>query len=62
MLTPSYGFCCTPLTITGLGQAGGFKHRRGDVDHVMELRANFTFSLDTVRPVDDGAVASAAPV
>ena len=44
------------------GYAGRFENRRSDVDDVAELRANFALGLDALRPVDDGAVAGAAPV
>ena len=38
----------------------GFQDGWRDIDHVMELRANFAPRLDSFRPVDDGAVACAA--
>ena len=44
------------------GEAGGFEDRRGDVDDVGELRTQTTLLLDPVGPVDDRAVAGAAPV
>ena len=45
-----------------LGQSGGFEHGRGDVDHVVELRADLAARCDAARPVDDRAVARSAPV
>ena len=45
-----------------LGQAGRLEDRRRDVDHVVELRADLALGLDALGPVDDGAVARAAPV
>ena len=62
MLTPSIGFCSTPCTVVGLRQAGRFEDRRRDVDHVVELVAHLAARLDALGPVDDRAVARAAPV
>ena len=62
MLTPSIGCWATPLTAVGCGQPGGFEHGGGDVDHVVELRANLAARGDPARPVDDRAVARSAPV
>ena len=62
MLTPSIGSCWTPFTEDRLGQARRLEDRRRDVDHVVELRADLALGLDPLRPVDDGAVARAAPV
>ena len=45
MLTPSIGSCGTPLTDDRLGQPGRFEDRRGDVDHVVELRAHLALAL-----------------
>ena len=45
-----------------LRQPGGVEHGRGDVDHVVELGADLALGLDASRPVDDRAVARAAPV
>ena len=46
----------------GLGQPGGIEHRRRDVDHVVELRADLALGRDALGPVDDRAVAGPAPV
>ena len=45
-----------------LGYSCRFENRRRDVDDVAELRADLALGLDAFRPVDDGAVACAAPV
>ena len=45
-----------------LGELRGVEHRRGDVDHVVELRADLASRLDAARPVHDRPVARAAPV
>ena len=45
MLTPSIGFCCTPLTKVGSGSPASLQDGRRDVDHVMELAAEFAFPL-----------------
>jgi hypothetical protein len=39
-----------------------FEHGRRDVDHVRELMTHLAFRLDTLRPMDDRAVAGPAPV
>ena len=44
------------------GKPRGFEECGGDVDDVMKLRADFTLSLKSVRPVHDGTVARSAPV
>ena len=62
MLTPSIGVCWTPFTDRRLGQAGRLEDGRRDVDDVVELRADLALGLDALRPVDDRAVAGAAPV
>ena len=62
MLTPSIGFCGTPLSTDGRLHAGGFEDRRHDVDDVVELRADAALVLDPLRPGDDQAVARAAEV
>ena len=43
-----------------LGQTSGFEDRRGDVDHVMPLRAQLALRLDMPGPADDQRVAGAA--
>jgi hypothetical protein len=39
MLTPSTGFCGTPLSAEGVSDAAGFQDCREDVDDVVELGA-----------------------
>ena len=62
MLTPSSGFCCTPLTNVGSGSpaasstVGATSMTWWNWWRISPLR------LDAVRPVDDRAVAGAAPV
>ena len=51
-----------PVDGRRLGEPGGFEHGGGDVDHVVELRANLAARGDPARPVDDRAVARSAPV
>ena len=51
-----------PVDGRRLGEPGGFEHSGGDVDHVVELRANLAARGDPARPVDDRAVARSAPV
>ena len=46
----------------GLRQTRRLQHRRRDVDHVMELRADLALRLDARRPVHDRAVPRAAPM
>ena len=62
MLTPSIGFCATPLNCGGHFNADDFENRRRDVDHVVELVADFAAGLDPLRPGDGQAVAGAAEV
>src|SRR5215207_7815243 len=62
MLTPCSGICWTPWTLTGSGRPRCLQYRRGDVDHVVELRTHLAAGLKAVRPVHDRAVAGAAPV
>ena len=50
------------MTKVGCGQPGGLEDGRRDVDDVVELVADLALGLDAVRPVDDRAVAGAAPV
>ena len=45
MLTPSIGFCCTPLTIVGCGRPADLEDRRRDVDDVVELVADLALAL-----------------
>ena len=45
-----------------LGQSRRLEDGRRDVDDVVELRADLALGLDALRPVDDRAVARAAPV
>jgi hypothetical protein len=45
-----------------VGQPGHLQDGRGDVDDVVELRADLALGLDPAWPVDDGAVAGPAPV
>ena len=45
-----------------LGQAGHFKDGWRNVDHVMELGADFALPLDSLGPVHDRSVARAAPM
>ena len=45
-----------------LRQTGRLEDRRGHVNHVGKLRANLAPGFDALGPVDDGAVARAAPV
>ena len=45
-----------------LRDAGCFQNRRGDVDHVAELRTNLVLRLDALGPMHERAVACAAPV
>ena len=47
---------------TRLRQTGRLEDRRGHVNHVGKLRANLALGFDALGPVDDGAVARAAPV
>jgi hypothetical protein len=46
----------------GLREPCHVEHRGGDVDHVVELGADLALGLDAIRPVDDCAIAGAAPV
>ena len=48
--------------MVGCGEPGGLEHRRRDVDHVAELRADLALALDALGPVHDRAVAGAAEV
>ena len=43
-------------------RVSGSEHGRGDVDHVGEVASDLAARLDARRPVDDRAVARAAPV
>ena len=56
------GCCWTPLTLSGAGSRAASSTVGGDVDHVVELRADLAACLDPGRPVHDRAVARAAPV
>ena len=60
MLTPSIGFCETPLTSTGSGMPRRFQDRRHDVDDVVELGPDAALVLDARRPGDDERIARAA--
>ena len=60
MLTPSMGFCATPLTHHWLRKTGRLENRRNDVDDVVELIANAAGVLDAHGPGHGHAVASAA--
>ncbi len=51
-----------PVDEDRLRQARHFQDGGRDVDHVMELAANFSLGLDSPGPVHDRAVAGAAPV
>ena len=62
MLTPSIGFCGTPLSIAGACTPDRFEDRRHDVDDVVELGADAALVLDPRGPGDDQAVARAAEV
>ncbi len=43
-------------------EPGGLEHGGGDVNHMVEVRTNLAARDDAARPVDDRAVAGAAPV
>ncbi len=45
-----------------VGQTGSLENRRGNVDHVVELRTHLAPRREPVRPVHDRAVARPAPV
>ena len=62
MLTPSIGCLLHAIHRDRLGQARRFEQRGRDVDDVVELRADLALALDPLGPVDDRAVARAAPV
>ena len=62
MLTPSIGSCWMPFTEIRLREPGRLQDRRRHVDDVGELRADLALGLDPLGPVDDRAVARAAPV
>src|SRR5713226_3148262 len=62
MLTPSIGFCGTPLSTAGILQSGRFEDGRRDVDDMVELRADAALVSDARGPGDDHAVASTAEV
>ena len=62
MLTPSYGFCCTPLTNTGWGRPAASSTVGATSITWWNCCASRPLACDAVGPVDDGAVARAAPV
>ena len=51
-----------PVDADRLGQPGDLQDRGGQVDDVVELLAQLAAGLEAARPVDDRAVAGAAPV
>ena len=62
MLTPSHRLLLDTVDERRLGMPGRLEDGRGDVDHMGELACGSRLRLDAGRPVDDRAVAGAAPV
>ena len=57
-----HGFLNRSIHACGLRQIGRLKNGWRDIDHMRKLAANLALTVDTVRPVNDHAVAGAAKV
>src|SRR5512132_1173935 len=62
MLVPCSGCCCTPWTMVGSGSPATSSTVAAMSITWVELGAELPSGLDALGPVDDGAVAGAAPV
>src|SRR5438105_15709859 len=57
---PIKGSLCRPVDALGEWQTRGFQYSRRNIDHVSELRANFSLGFNSRRPMDHDSVSSAA--